>query len=426
MSPEQTRGDTVTRQSDLFSLGVVAYELLTGERPFAGSHYAEVVQNIQNADPPPVSSHNPLVDSAFDAIVENLLEKDTAERYGDAAEVVRDLEPAMQRYNYRWDARSLAEFYSDPIVYNTRFRAELLERLRRRTPSESADPAQIRRHYRRLVHLDPDNDEARAELSRLVRVAERRESGGAVQAEYEIPIEDDTHISGVDLDPAFDPNAEYAVYLEGIDRYQETVESFALKLSMRIKMPLPRTKALVRSAPTRIAGHLPMARAKRLLGVLESLGGQARLEMEPAERGTPEPDPAPASSTTKTRGPAPPKRWSAPAGALPVDRERGPAGELEYQPEGKPGEYQVCAKCGWEEAWDARFCSVCRHPFDRTETLDAADLQRRQAGFDNGGDPAGDGEGLSALIDQVRALPRNIKIAAGIFLFLILLTLFTR
>ena len=56
MSPEQTRGDTVTQQSDLFSLGVVAYEMLTGERPFGGAHYAEVVQGIQNTEPIPVSS----------------------------------------------------------------------------------------------------------------------------------------------------------------------------------------------------------------------------------------------------------------------------------------------------------------------------------------------------------------------------------
>jgi len=420
MSPEQTRGDTVTLQSDLFSLGVVAYEMLTGERPFGGSHYAEVVEGIQNLDPVLISSRNPLVDRAFEAVVVKLLEKSAADRYMDAGEVVRDLESAMQRYGYRWDARGLTDFYNDPVAYNARFRADLLERLRGRTPSENADTEQLQRYYRKLVHLDPDNEDARAQLSRLVRAAERRESGAEEPIEAETAVETDAPtISGLDLDPALDPDAEYAVYLEGIDRYQETAESFALKLSMRIKMPLPRAKGLVRGAPTRIAGHLPMKKAKKLLAVLKGLGGEARLEMEAAAAPRREPDPEPTPD---------PQRKPHRPGALPQDRERGPAGELDYQPEGRPGEYQICAKCGWEEAWDARFCSVCRHPFDRTETLDAASLKRKQHAMRGGGEGGtpGAAQGLQRYVDLVRSLPRNIKIAGAAFILLILITIFTR
>jgi serine/threonine-protein kinase len=59
MSPEQTRGEPVGTQSDIFSLGVVAYELLTGRRPFDGSSYSEVVDRIQSYEPPQPSSFNP-------------------------------------------------------------------------------------------------------------------------------------------------------------------------------------------------------------------------------------------------------------------------------------------------------------------------------------------------------------------------------
>jgi len=92
MSPEQARGDTVDARSDLFSLGVVLFEMVTGQRPFVGDHDAVVLYNIVNVDPPAPSTVRPEVDADLERIILRLLEKDPAHRYQSASELRVDLQ----------------------------------------------------------------------------------------------------------------------------------------------------------------------------------------------------------------------------------------------------------------------------------------------------------------------------------------------
>ncbi len=91
MSPEQVQGLDVDHRTDIFSLGVVLYELLAGESPFKGMHDTAVMYEIVNVNPEPVSSIKPEVNSEVDAIIFECLEKDPAERYQSAAEIARNL-----------------------------------------------------------------------------------------------------------------------------------------------------------------------------------------------------------------------------------------------------------------------------------------------------------------------------------------------
>ena len=88
MSPEQASGRPVDARSDIFSFGVVLYELLAGRRPFAGSTDLERLQTIIHGAAPPLAEDIP---TALRAVVEKALEKDAAVRYQSRRELVIDL-----------------------------------------------------------------------------------------------------------------------------------------------------------------------------------------------------------------------------------------------------------------------------------------------------------------------------------------------
>ena len=89
MSPEQIRGLPVDHRTDLFSFGVVLYEMATGERPFTGSSEMAVCDAILHA--PPRDFGDSPVPGKLKAIIRKLLEKDSANRYGGAGKVQREL-----------------------------------------------------------------------------------------------------------------------------------------------------------------------------------------------------------------------------------------------------------------------------------------------------------------------------------------------
>jgi serine/threonine protein kinase/Tol biopolymer transport system component len=91
MSPEQARGETVDARSDLWSLGVVLYEMATGVRPFGGATTAVIFEALLNRNPVPIRARNPNVSPELERIIGRLLEKDRETRYQSAADVRADL-----------------------------------------------------------------------------------------------------------------------------------------------------------------------------------------------------------------------------------------------------------------------------------------------------------------------------------------------
>ena len=91
MSPEQARGENLDMRSDLFSLGVVLYEMATGVLPFSGSSVALIFDGILHTDPTPATKLNPKLPQALENIFGKVLEKDTDLRYQTASELRSDL-----------------------------------------------------------------------------------------------------------------------------------------------------------------------------------------------------------------------------------------------------------------------------------------------------------------------------------------------
>ena len=108
MSPEQVQGQDLDHRTDIFSLGVVLYELFAGEPPFKGVHETAINYETVNVDPPPVSSLKPEFKPDLDAIVLECLRKEKKERFQSAAEVARQL----RRFRKETSKRSIAQTYA--------------------------------------------------------------------------------------------------------------------------------------------------------------------------------------------------------------------------------------------------------------------------------------------------------------------------
>jgi serine/threonine-protein kinase len=96
MAPEQLSGEGVDARSDLFSLGVILYSMITGFKPFQGNSAATVCYKVVNREPLPASSLNSDLPAHIDRIVERAMAKDPAQRYQSGAEMAHDIQVLRQ------------------------------------------------------------------------------------------------------------------------------------------------------------------------------------------------------------------------------------------------------------------------------------------------------------------------------------------
>jgi serine/threonine-protein kinase len=95
MSPEQVAGRELDSRTDIFSLGAVLHELLTGERAFRGTNAVEIMGRVLREDPPPPSTRNPAITSELDSIVARCLAKLPEARYPDCQGLADDIRDVL-------------------------------------------------------------------------------------------------------------------------------------------------------------------------------------------------------------------------------------------------------------------------------------------------------------------------------------------
>jgi len=110
MSPEQARGEMTDARTDLFALGLVLFEMLTGEQLYPVEIVDEVVELHDSKPIPSPREWNPVIPASIDVIIRRLCEMDRNKRYQTAAEVVQDLEVFMYSGGYGPTNERLAEY----------------------------------------------------------------------------------------------------------------------------------------------------------------------------------------------------------------------------------------------------------------------------------------------------------------------------
>ncbi|MFB6350733.1 MAG: serine/threonine protein kinase, partial [Bradymonadaceae bacterium] len=127
MSPEQVRGLHVDHRSDIFSLGIVLYEMLTLERLFLGESDFDTLEKIRKVEMSPPSLYNPNIPKELEDIVLKALAQNPDERYQSAGDLAHALERFMRNQDYYYKNADLAGFMKDAFQEDIEFEKKKLE-----------------------------------------------------------------------------------------------------------------------------------------------------------------------------------------------------------------------------------------------------------------------------------------------------------
>jgi serine/threonine protein kinase len=214
MSPEQYHGEHADARSDIWSFGVLLYELLAYQRPFRGSTPASLMHSICQQEPTPLLEVAPECPAALEKVIQKVLRKSPDERYQSMEEVLLDLDPICKSLQ----AESVAALV-----------------VQARTLSEEGDYAQSRDLLRQALQIDSTNTQARNLLEKanteLRRILIRPKLQQQIEKGQELLAEGKTQEARMEaevvlqLDPTFEPGQELLKRVQQeIDRARQIAE----------------------------------------------------------------------------------------------------------------------------------------------------------------------------------------------------------
>jgi len=171
MSPEQLAGRKVDQRTDLFSLGVMFYEILGGIRPFPGDTLHTIITQIIQTNPRPIEELDPLVPPEVASVVKKALEKDMDKRYSSATEMLKELQDYMQKESISLTKKDMAAFVADPNGYFQKQRQQdITEYMDKGSYYMNLGIGRIDdaiAEFNKVMILDPNNAQAKELLEKL-------------------------------------------------------------------------------------------------------------------------------------------------------------------------------------------------------------------------------------------------------------------
>jgi eukaryotic-like serine/threonine-protein kinase len=199
MSPEQARGQKVDHRTDIFSLGVMLYEMLAGHRPFEGATVSDVLAALLEKEPLPLAHSLPEVPAELERIVRKALRKDKEERY----QTVKDLLLDLKDLKHQLESQAKQVQPAPPALLGQSATA-------RASATQSDVPATVseRRHIHRAWYVVAAVTLILLTAGLMSWVARREKHGTAADA----PIMRVTSDAGLTTDPALSPDGKLVVY----------------------------------------------------------------------------------------------------------------------------------------------------------------------------------------------------------------------
>ncbi|MEM6994567.1 MAG: protein kinase [Myxococcota bacterium] len=175
MAPELISGRPLDARTDLFSLGILLYQLATDQLPFNGRNPHEVLTRIADGVYPPPSTISPLVDRDFEAIIDRALALNPDDRYQSVETFAKELEEYLGEMGIEPSSTELCDYFQQPEAYveelDARVCAALLEQADKAGAAGST--ARAIRLLGRVLELEPDHSGAKSMLGRF-QARERR------------------------------------------------------------------------------------------------------------------------------------------------------------------------------------------------------------------------------------------------------------
>ena len=187
MAPELISGKPVDGRSDMFSVGILLYQLSTGCLPFFGRNPHEVLNRIADGEYPSPSSVNPLCDDDIEEIIRKALSNNPDERYQTADSLALELEAYLEEIGITPSGDEITAYFRDPELYVETLDQRVCDALMQRAHTSMRDGHSSRaiKLLGRVIEFDPEHKHARALLVRLRARARRSRQllvGGAALA----------------------------------------------------------------------------------------------------------------------------------------------------------------------------------------------------------------------------------------------------